>query len=492
MTALFVRRLAVGVVLIGLAIAAAFLFPLDGVARGGALRLFGRLHPLLVHFPLGLLLLVPVLEVAGRRQPALREAAGFVLGLAFVGAFAAVFAGIALARADGHDGVLVSNHLWGGIAVAVGAALAWSLRPVSYATYVAVLFATLGTLGWAAHQGGSLTHGAYYLTESLPVRVKQLLRIREAPVPDTYAAGTVFAAAVLPVFERHCIACHGAEKQKGDYRMDSFAALLAGGKSGKPALVAGEISQSELVRRMTLEITDDKIMPPRKRPRPTAGEVALLRWWIREGASRDLALTAVRDAPKDVTALLAASSLDASGEPVYIPRVADYSHLADEIAALETELGITLAPVSRQPGDGLILRTRAAAARFGDAELARLAVVAPFIVEAELAGTRVTDAGIVTLKSFAQLARLHLERTGIRGDTLGELAGLKELTYLNLCDTTVDDERVRSLGTLKTLRQLYLFGSEVTSAGLKELRVSLPSCQIGAIAVKEDSGTKDR
>jgi hypothetical protein len=483
MSSLFVRRLALGFVLIGLAIAAAFLFPLDGVAHGGSLRLFGRLHPLLVHFPLGLLLLVPVLEIAGRYRSALREAAGFVLGLAFVGSFAAAFAGIALARADGHDGALVSNHLWGGIAVAVGAALAWALRPVSYATYGVVLSGTLCTLGWAAHQGGSLTHGAYYLTESLPAPVKRLLRVREAPTPDTYAAGTVFAAAVLPIFERHCMACHGAEKQKGDYRMDSFAALLAGGKSGKLAVVAGEVSQSELIRRMTLEITDDKIMPPRKRPRPTGREVALLRWWIKEGASRDLAVADVRDAPKDVTALLADSVLDASGEPVYVPRVGDYSHLSKEIAALETELGVTLAPVSRLPGDGLILRTRAVASQFGDAELARLANLAPYVVEAELAGTQLSDSGLVAIKIYSQLRRLHLERTGIRGDSLGELAGLEKLTYLNLCDTKVDDERLRKLTQMKTLRQLYLFGSEVTSVGVQSLRASLPDCQIGAIAV---------
>jgi hypothetical protein len=486
MTASFLRRAAVAMIAIGLSVAAMWLFPIDGTAHGGPLRLLGRLHPLLVHFPLSLLLLVPVLELAGRHRPALREAAGFVLGVALVGAVTAVLAGAALARADGHEGELVTNHLWGGIAVAVGTALAWLIRGVTRVGYALVLFGTVGTLGWASHQGGSLTHGAEYLTESLPARVKRILRIREAPAPETFAPGTVFAEAVFPIFEKHCIACHGAEKQKGEYRMDLFAALLSGGKSGKPAVVPGQVSQSELVRRMLLEPTDDKAMPPRKRPRPTSGEIALLRWWIKQGAERDLALAAVKDAPKDIAAMLTASALDESGQLVYVPKVADYSHLRNEIAALESELGIKLVRVSRQPGDGLILRTRGAESRFGDAELARLANVAPFVVEAELSGTSVTDAGVAALKRFSYLTRLHLDRTQITGATLGELGVLKELSYLNLCSTRVTDETLPALAASASLRQLYLFGSRVTSVGVEQLRTKLTECEIGPVEVPKD------
>ncbi|HTO05087.1 MAG TPA: c-type cytochrome domain-containing protein [Opitutus sp.] len=487
MTAAFACRLAIALIAIGLTFAAAWLFPFDGVAHGGAPRLLGRLHPLLVHFPLGLLLLVPLLEIAGRWRPALREAAGFVLGLAMIGAVAAVFAGVALARGDGHEGALVTNHLWGGIAVAVGTAIAWLLREYSRFGYMLILLATVGTLGWAAHQGGSLTHGAFYLTEALPGHIKQLLRIAEAPVAESYEPGTVFSAAVLPMLEKHCIACHGAEKQKGDYRMDSFAALKAGGKSGKLAIIEGEVADSELVRRLLLDPTDDKAMPPPKKPRPTAAEIALLRWWIKQGAPRDLALTDVRDAPKDVTALLATGSVDAAGVPVYVRKVGDYSQLQAEIAQIEDELGIDLVPVSRRAGDGLILRTRAVAASFGDAELARMTTVAPFVVEAELAGTKVTDAGLAALRPFTQLERLHLERTAIRGETLSELSTLGKLRYLNLCDTQVNDEALSAISKLPALQELYLFGSQVTARGVTQLRATLPECEVGPVEVPRES-----
>jgi hypothetical protein len=132
------------------------------------------------------------------------------------------------------------------------------------------------------------------------------------------------------------------------------------------------------------------------------------------------------------------------------------------------------------------LRTIAAAARFGDAELARLAAVAPFIVDAELAGTRVTDAGLAQLKSFTQLRRLHLERTAVEGRTLAELSELPKLMYLNLCATQVSDEALPSLASLASLRQLYLFGSRVTPAGAEALRAKMPACEIGPVAVQKE------
>ena len=77
-------------------------------------------------------------------------------------------------------------------------------------------------------------------------------------------------------------------------------------------------------------------------------------------------------------------------------------------------------PVSAKPSDGLILYTVDAASSFGDAQLAQFQKFAPYIVEAELGRTAVTDASFDTLKQFTHLRALHLEETQITGDGLAK------------------------------------------------------------------------
>ena len=70
--------------------------------------------------PSGCIVLVPVLEIAGAFRPALREAAGFVLGLAFAACLGTLALGYLLAYGSGDTGTTVTRHMWGGIALAIG------------------------------------------------------------------------------------------------------------------------------------------------------------------------------------------------------------------------------------------------------------------------------------------------------------------------------------------------------------------------------------
>ena len=51
---------------------------LNGKPHADWQQFIGRFHPAVVHIPIGLILLVPVLEIAGAFRPALREAAASV------------------------------------------------------------------------------------------------------------------------------------------------------------------------------------------------------------------------------------------------------------------------------------------------------------------------------------------------------------------------------------------------------------------------------
>ena len=120
------------------------------------------------------------------------------------------------------------------------------------------------------------------------------------------------------------------------------------------------------------------------------------------------------------------------------PPVGDYSALdAMRFSKWQKGQGAKLMPVSSKPSDGLILYTVDVASSFGDAQLAQFQKFAPYIVEAELGRTAVTDASFDTLGKFTHLRALHLEGTAVTGNGLAKLAPLSQLTYLNLSETKV-------------------------------------------------------
>jgi mono/diheme cytochrome c family protein len=89
------------------------------------------------------------------------------------------------------------------------------------------------------------------------------------------------ATEVHALFTKHCISCHGPEKQKNGLRLDSRAAVLAGGDSG-PAIALSNAAISLLYSNVA-GLNPDSVMPPKGEPL-TSNEVALVKWWINAGA----------------------------------------------------------------------------------------------------------------------------------------------------------------------------------------------------------------
>ncbi len=100
------------------------------VERANGRNSLGASILLVVHFPIALFLLVPILELAGRnaRFSFLRLSTGFVLGIATLAATVAALLGWCLARSGGYSGPLLQQHMWGGIALAGLCWLCWLLR----------------------------------------------------------------------------------------------------------------------------------------------------------------------------------------------------------------------------------------------------------------------------------------------------------------------------------------------------------------------------
>lgn len=271
-----------------------------------------------------------------------------------------------------------------------------------------------------------------------------------AAVGPTRAETTFYQARVAPILDRHCVSCHGPEKQKAKLRLDSFEAVMRGAGSGvmvKP----GDVRGSELFRRITLPASDEEVMPTDGKPLLSKDEIRNIELWIAGGAS---ATKVVADFP-------GAPSLSRF-KPAEPARAPDWRPRSAEIAALEARLQVRLVPRSQAATDGLVLRTASAPGRCDDTVLAALAPVAPLIVEAELARTRVTDAGVAALAGWENLRALDLTRTAVTSGGVAPLARLQTLETLNLTDTAVDDAGVAPLRAVPSLRRLWLYGTKVT------------------------------
>lgn len=96
------------------------------------------------------------------------------------------------------------------------------------------------------------------------------------------AAAVSFESEVQPIFEKHCVECHGPKKQKSEFRLDDREVALHGGESHAPNIVPGKPAESPLLKFVTTADRDTR-MPP-KGERLSTAEVDTLKRWIAEGA----------------------------------------------------------------------------------------------------------------------------------------------------------------------------------------------------------------
>lgn len=434
-------------------------FRLNGRPHADWQQFLGRFHPLIVHLPIGLIVLVPLLEIGGRFRPALREAAGFVLPLAAMACVGAVCLGYLLAYGEGASGAVLTRHMWGGIALTIGTFLCCLLRPFWtspgasrgwHLAYPAALTVVLALLSWAAHQGGSLTHGDNYLLEYLPAGVKRFLP-PATPKPQAAIAPTSFYARhIHPVLDSKCAACHGESSLKGGLRVDTYELLLKGGQEGA-VIVAGQPEKSLLLERVLLPSDHKKFMPAEGRTPLKPEEILWLKTWIAQGAS-----------PTATT--LAGLAIAEPAEEASPPPVGDYHGMLSAMADTAASAGVKLMPVSRNPADGLILNAVDSSAGFTDARLASFLPYAPYIVEVEMGRTAVDDACFATLARFPHLRAIHLEETAVTGEGIQALGQLPELGYLNLTGTRITAPAAQALASSKTLRHLYLYNTPAQPA----------------------------
>ena len=215
------------------------------------------------------------LLVATAIFPNLLLSVDFVLFVATVSALAAAFLGWSLARSGSYSGWLVTQHMWSGILVAVCAWLCWWLRARKESRFhlIYALRGDSSLLAWCllpATAAANYPQGENHLTEYMPTAFFATgLAIPGRVNVDAGSAngrpGTFYAASIQPVFTNHCVSCHGAAKHKNNLRLNSYDAVMRGGKHGA-VIKAGDAKGSELFRRISLSPSSDDFMPSDNKP----------------------------------------------------------------------------------------------------------------------------------------------------------------------------------------------------------------------------------
>ena len=269
-------------------------------------RAAGRFHPLLVHVPIALGLVAVGAE--WWRGLSRREGLSpLTLPLLWLAAVSAVFSTAtgwinASFEHDGNTSDALMLHRWIGTLSSVAlVGLAFWCQALAAQTAVASAkaVAALGTVRWAAlvgaigvsvtgHFGGDLVHGSGYTTDWLLPAAAKPTEAPESSDGASLAANLnpneeFFLEKVRPILEVHCFECHGARKQKGGLRMDTYELLMEGGDSGPP-VIAGSLEKSDLYRRITLPTDDEEFMPTDGKPALKPDEIKLIAEWIMAGA----------------------------------------------------------------------------------------------------------------------------------------------------------------------------------------------------------------
>lgn len=449
--------------------------------------LIGRLHPLLVHLPIGMLFAAFLFELVSRsdRYKKLGVAVDPALLWGALTAIGSVISGYFLSEEGGYEDRLINTHRNFGIATAIFSVLLYFIRKKTLSRIsdkkkrklarIVLFLPLMILLTITGHFGGSLTHGEEFLTEATAlssstefidpaVRIKTITNINEA---------VLYPEIIQPLLESNCYVCHSSKKQKGQLRLDGIDLILKGGKHGA-VIEAGNADSSNLFSRLMLPLEDEHHMPPNEKPQLSSATIDLIRLWINEGADFDQKVKSFKSADKIIRSIQFITNKDAS-ETNWIPEKGVAEANEKTIAKLKS-FGVVVLPVSA--GSNYLSVTFMSSTPMTNDILAQLGGIKDQLISLRLSYTNISDKEIINISKLEALHCLYLDHTKVSDSAAVEIAKLSNLRYLNLVATPITDKALASLVSLKNLKRIYLFETKVTKEGIIKLLKQLPEAKV--------------
>ncbi|WP_332737067.1 FN3 associated domain-containing protein [Flavihumibacter sp.] len=435
----------------------------DRLAMPLWLQVVGRMHPLVLHFPVVLLLMVVVWEIAYRKRFQLSETedetGSTLLLLAAAFTNLAALMGLMLSLEPGYEGDAILWHKWGGFFLSILSLLWYSVKhPVrrSRSLFVVMSSLTIGGLIITAHQGATITHGEDFLLA--PINTK------EEEITVSLQDAMVYDHVIEPILEKKCVSCHNTSKAKGELIMETRSALFKGGKSG----ILWDTTAKNfglMMQRLHLPLEEKKHMPPKGKPQLTPEELSILYHWIKAGADTTGRLIALD--PSDSLYILASSTFSEGGDELYTFDPAS----PDLINDLNDHYRV-ISPIAK--GSPALQIDFYTSANYQPDQLEELKQIQEKVVSLNLSKMPVSDPDLRFIASFKSLRNLNISFTGVTDSGMAALNGLNYLRQLSLAGTKVSGEGIRKLSGLTSLQKIYTWGTKLSPTDLTALRKQMP------------------
>lgn len=431
------------------------------------LQVGGRLHPLILHFPLALLFVGIFLEWLTSRKtfqhPATREITSCIFYLFAVGAGITALFGFFLYREGAYLGEAVSLHKWTGVAVSLlGVLIIW-LREKPAAVYYTTLGVSAIVLVLAGHFGAEITHGEGFLTE--PIRKQWPEKI----VVEHVDSAVIFRDVIQPILNEKCINCHNSNKAKNDLILADYQSIINGGKNGD-ALVAGDAEESLLYKYALLPMSDSLHMPPEGKLQLDPDEIKLIGWWINSGAHPTSKYVSVNK-PDSIHPLMVSRFQPKTGLDLIDIPFAD----AEELESLNNPYRTVQQLSASKPYVAVFLGSKT---DFSPQDLADLKGIRKQIVSIDIGNSGIQEDELKYLKEFPHLQKLHLQNVAVGDEAVKQLRNLAYLESLNLSGTKISAKTLDEIAGWEHLKKLYLYNTQIAEESVQALKKVNPGLTV--------------
>lgn len=412
------------------------------------LQVIGRVHPLVLHFPIVIIVMYIVwLLLARANSHYLQVGSHLLLMTAFTSAFTAL-CGLLLSKEAGYDADALQPHKWAGTLTSI-TLLGWywfttNAQPRRWQSLtISTVLILLVTI--AGHLGANITHGENFIMA--PVAST---KTNSVEFEDAY----VYADLVQPIFDSKCIGCHNSSKAKGQLVLETAETMLKGGKNGK--LWDTSINASLLLQRLKLPEDEKEHMPPTGKPQLTVEELAIIGAFIKNGG--DVHKKAIELPYNDTLRFLAYKRLR--------PAMEEYTFNAADTKTVEklNSANRVIYPLALT-SPGLVVNFYNAAS-FNANMLKELSAVSSQVVELNLNNMPVNDNDVSTIAMFGNLRVLHLNNTNIKGTSFKALQKLANLRSISLSGTPVEAVFLTKLQALPKLRSVFVWNTGLAKTTL--------------------------